>query len=539
MKPSTNKIGNNSKSKKSSKDREKRKSQSTVETPNQTNSEKGSPNKDNGFRKYSGYGVEELTIIAEQSINEHLTEEVCTAFTEDINYRLRHIIYEALVQARLSGQNYISGNDIDDIFDCLQIPKVYGAETEPVWIPFGDQNLYYLDDAKVNLVDVAEESLSFVQPEESILTRKWLPESKEISPNLKQYFIVMCEAIVSKDEKLYETALDNIKTNNNIGPIIEWFYHFGYLLLSKDITYDSLTMRALNLISKLELNPISSLIVSEKQIMLLTRLLLQRLLRFVSNSELIRPICQLLALLCKRVTPRVIILKKMVCKFSDVRDEFALPVICAVNHLGLDAIYSIILPHLNFLMGMIEEQSEPDFTLELLRSYNILCIEQQNSRELCDTFYNTLGEAIIPIWKYPRIQMNDDPEIEYWQYAKGQLRRSRRRIAVPEKPQHQKLHIEEVFPECEVEIKKEIFEFEFENSPPIEENDVKPIIQFKFHTFAPAVGRLRFLKLSTFSPSQIKQTHVTVGKSSLITPVLKISNKHRHCVFHTMMYHNL
>ncbi|KAF5281206.1 hypothetical protein FQA39_LY17846 [Lamprigera yunnana] len=541
MKPSTSsKVGNVPKSKKSSKDREKRKSQTSVENTTLQNSEKGSPNKDNCLRKFAGYGVEEINAIAEYSLNEHLTDEVSLAFTEDINYKLRHIIYEALIKARLCSRNHITASDIDDTFDCLQINRVYGCETNPSWISLSDQNIYYLDDTKVHLIDLAEELLECVQPNESYLIRKWLPENKEVSGALQHYFIVMCEAIVDKDEKIYQTALESIKTNRNIGPIIEWFYHFGYLLLSKDITYDSLTLRALELIRALELNPTSSFIVSDKQIMLLSRLLLQRLLRIITNSDLLKPMCQLLALLCRRIPTRVMILKKMVTKFPEVRDVFALPICCAVNYLGLDAMGAILIPHLQFLFAATEMQAEPNFILELLRSYNIICIEDQNTNSIYDEFYNCFGEAIIPYLKYPRRQLPEDQQKQdYWYYSKSQLIKSRRKIPPREKKKYIKIHIEEAFPEEEEDpiIKTDIFDYKFETKPTIDELNV-PLIRFKFQMFAPAIGRLRFLKLATFNQVQT-ETQVLVGKRMLLSPIFNKFKTPRTCINHTLMYHNL
>lgn len=116
------------------------------------------------------------------------------------------------------------------------------------------------------MIDIAEEQQSFIQPLEPTLTRKWLPESREISKELKVYFMLMCQAVVENDQEVRLTALKDISENHAIGPIIEWFYHFGYFLLSKDITYDSLTLFAFDLLEALESNPISALIVSDKQV---------------------------------------------------------------------------------------------------------------------------------------------------------------------------------------------------------------------------------------------------------------------------------
>lgn len=91
---------------------------------------------------------------------------------------------------------------------------------------------------------------------------------KEPSRTLKNYFETICNAVVSDDTELRQAALKDIRTNPNIGPVVEWFYNFCYFLLSKDITYDSLTLSALDLINSLECSQVASLTVPEKQVQL-------------------------------------------------------------------------------------------------------------------------------------------------------------------------------------------------------------------------------------------------------------------------------
>lgn len=102
--------------------------------------------------------------------------------------------------------------------------------------------------------------------------------------------------------------------------------------------------------------------------MLLARLLLQRLLRSITTPQILKPLCQMLAIICKRVPVRKVILKKIISKFPEIRDDFALPVICAINELGMDAICSVFLPHLSYLLFMIEDDKESNFVYDLLVS---------------------------------------------------------------------------------------------------------------------------------------------------------------------------
>ncbi|KRT82398.1 hypothetical protein AMK59_3239 [Oryctes borbonicus] len=136
----------NIKSKKTIKDREKRRSiVNTEKNEVHSNSDKGSPSKDSGVRKYAGIGPESVAVYCEQSTLEHLSEEVFSGLAEDLSYKLRYIIHDALIKARLSGRNHILSTDIDATFDDLNIEKVYGASATPNWIALGDQNCYYLE----------------------------------------------------------------------------------------------------------------------------------------------------------------------------------------------------------------------------------------------------------------------------------------------------------------------------------------------------------------------------------------------------------
>jgi hypothetical protein len=176
---------------------------------------------------------------------------------------------DSLLKARLSGRNAISTNDLEQTFENLRIERAYGAPTSPNWVQFSDQNLFCLDDKQVNLVEMAEEENVYYQHAEAILSSKWIPELQEISKALKNYFTTMCQMIVSSDVEVRKMALTNIGENLRIGPITEWFYNFGYILLSKDITYDCLTLRALDLIKVLENSPTCRINVSEKQVFIM------------------------------------------------------------------------------------------------------------------------------------------------------------------------------------------------------------------------------------------------------------------------------
>lgn len=218
----------------------------------------------------------------------------------------------------------------------------------------------------MNLIDLAEKNEQYQQAGDSVLVRKWLPEAKENHRLLRNYFETVCKAVLSSNRETRQLALRNLQSNCSIGPIAQWFYHFGYFLLSKDITYDCLTLSALQLIKALEENCVAPQIVSERQLSLLVRLILQRLLRSATTEEVLKPMCTVLSILCDRTALKDIVLLKTLQKFSEVKENFLLPILSIVNAIGFDALESIFLPHLEYFLSHAELNPRPDVDYMLL-----------------------------------------------------------------------------------------------------------------------------------------------------------------------------
>lgn len=164
----------------------------------------------------------------------------------------------------------------------------------------------------------------------------------------------MCCAIVNNNIYVRQTALKDISQNPKIGPIIEWFYHFGYFLLMKDVTYDSLTLYALDLIETLENSPLGNTTVSVKQLKLLVRLLLQRLLIAFVSTDVLKPMCSTLALLCLRESLKQMVITKINQKLKTTE---VLPILTAVYYLGIDAVRAVFLPNLQYFVNKADLDS--------------------------------------------------------------------------------------------------------------------------------------------------------------------------------------
>ncbi|KAL3278167.1 hypothetical protein HHI36_013508 [Cryptolaemus montrouzieri] len=354
----SSKVTSSSKMKKSTKDREKRKSipGNLDNNCNSNVSEKSSPTSDSFSKRYAGLSSENIKAFAEHvTFPTLLSEELCEVLAEDLNYKLRYIIQEAANRALVSNRTAINSEDIEETFIDLSIDKVYGAPSNPVWIPFGDQNYLYLDDPKVDIIEEAEAELAFIQPGDPIIEKTWLPEFSGSNQPLVNYFRTISDAIISNDIDLRKMALQNISANPNIGPIIEWFYKLGYMLLSKDITYDSLTLYALDLLETLEMCPLGNAAVSENQLKLLVRLILQRLLKSFTNPSVLKPMCWVLAILCRRYPLREFVMAKLTQKLPELFVQFSLPLIMILNSLGIDAITTIFVNNIEYFLSTLQD----------------------------------------------------------------------------------------------------------------------------------------------------------------------------------------
>lgn len=120
---------------------------------------------------------------------------------------------------------------------------------------------------------------------------------------------------------------------------------------------------------------------------------------------------------------------------------------------------------------------------------------------------------------------------------KSELLKTRRKIAPNPKTKIKKIHIEEAFPDdtestCDYDLQVSGVENNLDN--------FKSKISFKFNSFVPATGRLRFLNLRKYQSQRSIEDFVVIGKRTLLIPVLKSSRNNLNvCTDHSMMSYNL
>lgn len=183
---------------------------------------------------------------------------------------------------------------------------------------------------------------------------------EEYKETLTEYFETMCESVISDNEEVRHMALKDISTNASIGTITNWFYHFGYLLLTKDVTYDCLTMRALQLLEVLENSPLPSIHIYPKQLKLVVRLLMQRLRSYSVSKDTVKYMCYVLSLFCLRPTLRKFAISKLEDKMLTMTQDIAVPLLNIIYFLGIDAVKKLFLPYYHVFLATLEQEDDPD-----------------------------------------------------------------------------------------------------------------------------------------------------------------------------------
>ncbi|XP_066156418.1 uncharacterized protein [Euwallacea fornicatus] len=491
-------------------------------------------------KDYAGIGTDSTRIYAEQTSFDQITndschqlsEEACNLLTEEVNYKLRHVIHDCLLKSKLQGRETISSQDVDETFSDLNVDKVYGAPSSPTWVPFSDKQeitLHYLDDQEINLIEIAEKHINISQQGEPMLEKGWLPndndsedDAKEYRETFTDYFEGMCEAIISDSEEIRHIALRDISTNTAIGPITNNFYHFAYFLLTKDVTYDRLTMRALHLLEVLENSPLTSMHIYSKQLNLLVWSLLHRLLKTTASEDIVKHMCYVLSLLCLRTPLRNFVINNLDSKIPGASEEMPVPFLNIVYYLGIEGIKKLYLPYLGYFLARVEHENNPGMTEVALAIYGILCRVNLNKAAIYKCHKNVFGYLIVPFFK-SNTKNIDIPkkEIDIINMKK-RLIKTRRKVDFRCRT-----------PRSIVYRPEDIFETPIKTETTRKPDKTLQIVE----------GGVRFKisKKKLESPREIneatkvrRETKVTIGKTSLLLSVLKVDSP-SYCVDHTML----
>ncbi|XP_050296588.1 uncharacterized protein LOC126736323 [Anthonomus grandis grandis] len=363
------------------------------------------------YQDYAGISSDSTRMYAEQISNcSQISEDACNLLTEDINYKLRYIINECLIKSKLQGRECLLSEDVDEAFSELQIDKVYGAPDSPNWSPFRvrQETVYCLEDQKINLIEIAEAPVSVAQEGDIVLDHVWLPNGndseddagmEEANEAFREYFETMCDAIICDKKKIRHIALIDIATNPHIGPITDWFYNFSYFLLTKDLTYDRLTVRALHLLEVLENSALRSLHIKQKQLKLIVTVLLQRLLKTRIKPDTLKYMCYVLSLLCLRPSLRELVINKLLDKLSALYCTKTGALLNIIYYIGIEAVRRIFLPRIFNFLTLPGDRRTPELTETILAIYGLLCKYNLNIKLIYKMFRAAFDYKLVPYFR--------------------------------------------------------------------------------------------------------------------------------------------
>ena len=121
--------------------------------------------------------VESIKAMAESVGISGLGDEACKRLSEDLEYRLKEVVQNAIKFSRHSKRRKVTCTDIDHALKLKNIEPLYGFECAE-YIPLrhtsgGGKDLYYCDDQEIDLVDVISSPLPKL-PCDVTLRAHWL-----------------------------------------------------------------------------------------------------------------------------------------------------------------------------------------------------------------------------------------------------------------------------------------------------------------------------------------------------------------------------
>ncbi|KAI3653385.1 hypothetical protein MP228_001332 [Amoeboaphelidium protococcarum] len=213
----------------------------------------------------------------------NLQDEVASALSQDVEFRLRDIIQEAQKFRRHAKRTMLTSDDINNALKLRNCQRLYGyvdGESKPFksveTSSLGE--IYYVDDDEIDLEDVLNAPLPPLNPE-TVLTGHWLmvegvqpaiPQNiapiensiDNISRQLKQdgkylmnekkvefkplvrhvlsrelqiYFEKLVEALQSSDQRLNSAALQSIRQDNGIQQLLPYFVQYVTEQIAKNL----------------------------------------------------------------------------------------------------------------------------------------------------------------------------------------------------------------------------------------------------------------------------------------------------------------
>ncbi|XP_052097858.1 myb-like protein X [Mytilus californianus] len=212
-------------------------------------------------KRFAIFSKDTIRIIADSVGITEITDQAATLLGEDASYRLREATQNSSQYMKHAKRKKLMTDDFNKALRKSDVQPVYGhrpVDPEQVWTyqHTKDGQIMFLDEADINLVDIALEDSIPCNPGAVSIKAHWLavegssksqtsqglasgkPIEKKLSAEMQTYFDRITNSILGKDEELMKLAFTDLRTNAQIIPLLPYFVSFisnGVKTVSHDL----------------------------------------------------------------------------------------------------------------------------------------------------------------------------------------------------------------------------------------------------------------------------------------------------------------
>ncbi|BFZ07215.1 hypothetical protein BsWGS_10253 [Bradybaena similaris] len=209
-------------------------------------------------KTYAVFSADSIRVMAESVGLSSIPHDAAVALGEDASYRMRQVIMQATEHIKHSKRRRMTVEDFNTAAKELSLMPVHGhGSQEPVaFRQLKETDLHCVDDPEVNLTDTALSNYVPKQIGQTSIKAHWLTvegvikvsptgssssqgkTGREMSATHLQYYNCMTKALLSANAETKKKALQDIKTNSNVVPVLPYLISFvvnGIKNLSHDL----------------------------------------------------------------------------------------------------------------------------------------------------------------------------------------------------------------------------------------------------------------------------------------------------------------
>ncbi|KAK6182553.1 hypothetical protein SNE40_010208 [Patella caerulea] len=194
-----------------------------------------------------------VRVMAEAAGHADISDEVAALLSEDISYRLREVTMNSTQFMKHGKRRKLVTEDFNRALRGMDVQPIYGHGSSEAlsFKQTRDGDIHFVEDGEVNFCDIALGRYVPKNLGETSIKADWLavegiPKSsstvkikKELSEDMLNYYNNITKALLSSEADVRKVALDDIRKNPNIVPLLSYFVNYvcyGVKTVSYDIT---------------------------------------------------------------------------------------------------------------------------------------------------------------------------------------------------------------------------------------------------------------------------------------------------------------